>query len=246
MNCICTQTAAGDPPNLIEASFIGGGYENRIIADCNKTTGFSGIGGGLQNLIRTFTPAGKSASGNYHFIGGGRQNCLERTRDYTVVFGGCNNTMVSAAIYAVIMGGGGLSAIASNYTYANYIYKTSGKFTILHPDPAKRHTHKLVHSFVEAPTTGENLYRFEVETQGCAATVCLPSYYKFLNCNDQVWISPKDHTGAAYGNVNADQTEINIVSNCDASYYVLLIGTRKDEKATFRWRGVEEDTIIPN
>ena len=38
-----------------------------------------------------------------------------------------------------------------------------------------------------------------------------------------------------------EQTEINITSNCDASYYVLLIGTRKDIS---RFRGVEQDTIV--
>jgi len=246
LNCICTCTFAGDPPNLIEFAFIGGGNQNSIIANCAKTVSYSATGGGLQNIIRTFTPGGKSASGNYKFIGGGRAHCLERNANFTTIFGGCNNTMTSSLSYAAILGGGGLNGAFSLYTYGNYLYKTSGKFSIKHPDPSKRHSHKLVHSFVEAPTTGENLYRFEVETQGCAASICLPSYYKFLNCNDQVWITPKDHTGAAYGNVNQEQTEINIVSNCDASYYVLLIGTRKDEKATYRWRGAEQDTIIPN
>jgi hypothetical protein len=242
LNCICMPSSL----DSVAYSFIGGGYENRIYSGCNQSSLHNGIGGGLQNLIRTYTPGGKSAGGNFHFIGGGRQNCLERTRDNTIIFGGCNNTFTSSVNYAAIFGGGGLNGIASNYSYGNYLYKTSGKFSINHPDPEKAHTHKLVHSFVEAPTTGENLYRFEVSTEGCAATVCLPSYYKFLNCNDQVWITPKDHMGVAYGNVNQEQTEINIVSNCDASYYVLLIGTRKDEKATFRWRGVEQDTIIPN
>jgi hypothetical protein len=50
--------------------------------------------------------------------------------------------------------------------------------------------------------------------------------------------------GVAYGIVNNDQTEINITSNCDASYYVLLIGTRKDEKAKNFWRGPERDRFV--
>jgi hypothetical protein len=50
--------------------------------------------------------------------------------------------------------------------------------------------------------------------------------------------------GVAYGDVNAQQTEINIKSNCDGSYYVLLIGTRKDDAAQNRWKGVEQERII--
>jgi len=243
LHCVCNCNAG---VGLIYYAFIGGGYENRILANCNQTIQLSAIGGGLQNRITTNPPGGKSASGDYKFIGGGRQNCLERNSNNTVIFGGCLNRMTSSNRFAVILGGTSESNAVSCVTQGNYLYKTSGKFSIRHPDPDKAHTHKLVHSFVEAPTTGENLYRFEVETQNCAATVCLPSYYKFLNCNDQVWITPKDHMGVAYGTVNSQQTEINITSNCDSSYYVLLIGTRKDEKATFRWRGVEQDSIIPN
>jgi hypothetical protein len=59
-----------------------------------------------------------------------------------------------------------------------------------------------------------------------------------------VWVTPKDHMGTAYGKVNTQQTEINIKSNCDGSYYVLLVGTRKDEYATRIWKGVEQERII--
>ena len=40
--------------------------------------------------------------------------------------------------------------------------KASGCFSIAHPDPAKNSTHKLQHSFVESPTEGDNIYRWQV------------------------------------------------------------------------------------
>jgi hypothetical protein len=179
------------------------------------------------------------------FIGGGRDNCIIRATLSNAIFGGYLNKIDSSLTAAAIIGacGSGLTATASLYTCASYLSKTSGKFSIRHPDPSKSHTHNLVHSFVEAPTAGDNLYRYEVTTQNCEASVSLPDYYKFLNCNDQVWITPKNHMGVAYGDVNATQTEINIKSNCDGSYYILLMGTRKDDAAK-KFRGVEPERII--
>jgi len=237
LNIICNYATAN---YIIENGVIGGGNGNQIVACSAQQSVFAFIGGGLQNCIYTHS-GGKSATHRGAVIIGGYQNKLLRPVNHNVIFGGRNNCNTGSVSYTNIFGGCLLTATASSYSYGNYLYKTSGKFSIRHPDPAKMHTHNLQHSFVEAPTEGENLYRFEVATQGCQATVSLPSYYKFLNCNDQVWITPKEHTGVAYGTVNEEQTEINIKSNCDASYYVLLIGTRKDIN---RFRGVEQDTIV--
>jgi len=246
LNCI-EGLAGVVPPFSVGAvyyNYIGGGNTNKIYTDNSNTATFSTVLGGLQNHI--FSRNGTRCTNVDGVIGGGYQNRLCRANTGSTIMGGNTNTMNSASPRTVIMGGANITGGLSCYSYGNYLYKTSGSFSIRHPDPEKTHTHKLVHSFVEAPTTGENLYRFEVKTENCAASVTLPSYYKFLNCNDQVWITPKDHLGSAYGTVNADQTKINITSNCDESYYVLLLGTRKDEKAKFRWRGPEQDSIIPN
>ena len=117
--------------------------------------------------------------------------------------------------------------------------KASGCFSIPHPDPAKNSTHNLQHSFVESPTEGDNIYRWQVETSNCSNVITLPSYYKYLNKNDMVWVSPYKNFGAAYGEVTTDQCCLIICSNQDGCYNVLLIGTRKDEHAENMWSGPE-------
>jgi hypothetical protein len=230
-------------------NFIGGGRANIMFSNCGtvlavKPIKYSSIGGGNQNCIQSYVTGGKSAAVCFAFIGGGSVNEMIRASLQNAIFGGYSQSIASSVSFSAIIGANNGSATASCYTYADYLSKTSGKFSIRHPDPAKKHTHNLVHSFVESPTAGDNLYRYEVTTQNCQASVSLPDYYKFLNCNDQVWITPKNHMGVAYGDVNAQQTEINIKSNCDGSYYVLLIGTRKDDAAQNRWKGVEQERII--
>jgi len=118
--------------------------------------------------------------------------------------------------------------------------KASGSFKIPHPDPIKAEAGKfLKHSFVESPTAGDNIYRFNITAKNCSASIELPDYYSLLNANDQVWVSPICHFGSAYGFVNTDQTSINICSNSDGEYNVLLIGTRKDKLALDSWNGTE-------
>ena len=117
--------------------------------------------------------------------------------------------------------------------------KQAGSFKISHPDPAKTETEWLYHSFVESPTAGDNIYRWQVETVNGTATIELPDYYKHLNENDQVWVSAFKHFGQAYGEVNEGQTTLTITSNQDGKYNVLLIGTRKDEAAVNAWKGTE-------
>jgi hypothetical protein len=117
----------------------------------------------------------------------------------------------------------------------------SGTFRIHHPNPEKTCSKYLLHSFVESPTEGDNIYRYEIETLNCSASLDLPDYFKFLNKNEQVWVSPKNHFGSAYGVVDKEQTCVSFCSNCDGLYNVLIIGTRKDECAIKAWKGVEEE-----
>ena len=59
--------------------------------------------------------------------------------------------------------------------------KTSGTFDIVHPDPSKAiDGWRLRHSFVESPTRGDNLYRWEVEVTDGEAIIDLPDYFKYL------------------------------------------------------------------
>ncbi|MEE3228852.1 MAG: hypothetical protein VX237_07105, partial [Chloroflexota bacterium] len=92
-----------------------------------------------------------------------------------------------------------------NTIYAYCMQKGAGSFAIPHPDPAKKTTHVLRHSFVESPTAGDNIYRWQVETSNCMDVITLPDYYRRLNKDDMVWVSPYKHFGSAYGEVTADQ-----------------------------------------
>ena len=196
-------------------------------------------------------------------IGGGNVNCilgsLKRGENacavYYDVIGGGRGNRIGCASYSAILGADGTSssentetfvfraqigtASVSNLSYFCSIAKTSSSFRIHHPDPEKSATHYLFHTNVESPTEGDNIYRYEVKTINGKAEINLPSYYKWLNKNDQVWVSPKQNFGNAYGVVNAEQTKLEIFSDVDSEFYVLLIGTRKDEDAVKFWKGAE-------
>jgi hypothetical protein len=107
--------------------------------------------------------------------------------------------------------------------------KGAGSFKIKHPNPEK--TGELYHSFVESPTAGDNLYRYQVDITGSYHEIELPEYYQHLNKDDMVWVNPVKHFGKAYGDVNSEQTKIEIHVDSPGVYNVLLIGTRKDEVA---------------
>ncbi|MCD6193980.1 MAG: hypothetical protein J7L26_11015 [Candidatus Aminicenantes bacterium] len=120
------------------------------------------------------------------------------------------------------------------------ISKGSGTFDIPHPDPAKKETGwRLRHSFVESPTAGDNLYRYQVKVVGGQAVIKLPEYFKYLNENPQGWVSPVDVLGVA--RIEVDLEEARIYATVDGTYNVLIIGTRKDETAVRNWEkyGVE-------
>jgi hypothetical protein len=72
----------------------------------------------------------------------------------------------------------------------------------------------------------------------------LPSYYKFLNCNDYVSVSPTNHFGSGYGIMSQDQSQINICTNYEGTYDVIVIGTRKDKQGKTAWPGVEIENPV--
>jgi hypothetical protein len=223
INCACgTFSFVGSGIGNTAAAymtFIGGGQNNKAC------TSYSAIIGGYGNCsIGNF---GTILGGYLNYISGGNWNAI---------LGGRNNTASSNRT-----GSGGSYLTASTYGYFefNAIDKQGGSFTITHPDPSKEANYQLWHSFVEAPTAGDNIYRYEVTTCNCAGSLALPDYYKFLNKNDQVWVTAKNHFGNAYGVVNDEQTCINFTSDADGEYIVLLMGTRKDKWAQYAWNGVE-------
>lgn len=124
----------------------------------------------------------------------------------------------------------GNSRVTGNLDVTGALSKGSGSFDIPHPDPSKPKGTRLRHYFVESPTAGDNLYRFQVEVKNGVATIDLPDYFNYLNCNPQVWISPVDILGIARATVGTAQVTIH--ATMDGFYNVLLIGTRKDDVAT--------------
>ena len=217
-------------PNLIL-----GGINNTTCSATYKTGGATIIAGN-----------GGLACGGMSTIINGVNNCA--FGDYSIAHGSCNT--VSGNYSSAF--GCGLNASSACTFYVNNlcvignaaivgtVSKGGGFFKIPHPDPIKAEAGKfLKHSFVESPTSGDNIYRFNVTTSNCSASIELPDYYNLLNGNDQVWVSPIFHFGSAYGFINENQTSLSICSNADGDYNVLLIGTRKDKFASENWNGTE-------
>jgi hypothetical protein len=249
-------------------SVIGGGIANYIIG-CNgydsKIRG-NGIFSGNLNLIAN--PNTSGCYNNYNVIGGGQYNCIVSTyfstnfnfigsgkgnticanssgdANYNTIIGGCSNTIAKGSHvhvigYGITTGGGSNCVYMNNLRVFGNVSKGSGSFTISHPNPEKTQTHKLIHSFVESPTAGDNIYRYEVEVIDGVATIELPDYYEFLNENTQVWVTAKNGFGMGYGVVSEDLKSVTIFANTDLIYNILIIGTRKDRVAKKYWQGVE-------
>ena len=240
--------AAGDA-NVVcssNCSAIGSGSGNRIHGGS-----WNAIGGGSCNTICCGYGLGQSSS-NKSVIAGGRYNCIfSGTR--SVIAGGGQGTMYGATDSAIISGktsgtnytmtvvlsGSSLNSAGDYRTTVAYLSKGGGSFKIAHPDPSKNKTHELWHTFVESPTRGENIYRFKVKTTNCVGVVELPDYYKYLNNNDHVHLSPIDKFMSAYAFVNSTQTQIEVVSNEDGEFDLFLFGTRKDNFMYEHWKGAE-------
>ena len=233
LNCnIATSTLStigGGLCNVHNASlfgFIGGGYKNASSADLTV------IGGGSYNVINQIQGV----------IGGGYVNTINSID--SSILGGVYNT-VTAGYTNIHIIGSNITGNISNYTFVNnlcsagQVNKAGGSFVINHPDPLKTKTTQLIHSFVESPTAGDNIYRFKVTIIDGIGEIILPDYYKFLNENTQVWVSPINGFGIGYGEINEELTKILITANLDMEYNVLVIGTRKDEHAKKYWKGTE-------
>lgn len=229
-------------------SFVDGGIGNTASGYASSLIG--GKGNVSSNTYSSVvTGMTSTSSGQYSVIINGI--CNRSLSVSTTVSGGYNNTASgysshiiggmnnSATHFFSNIIGTGLASSATCTTYVGALSKTSGTFRINHPDPSKTATKYLQHSFVESPTRGDNIYRFSVCTSNCAASVVLPDYYKFLNEDDQVWVSPKNHFGSGYGIVDATQSCISVTTNADGEYNLLLIGTRKDIDAKNGFLGVE-------
>jgi len=228
-------------------STIGGGRDNRVCSTSDNTT----IGGGRGNYM--------DLSNTYSTIGGGFGNCILSSSQCSTIIGGRGNSICNSNRSSILGGyantingyndsfiiGSSITATVANYSFMNNlcvfgnVVKGGGTFKISHPNPDKNKTHYLIHSFVESPTAGDNIYRYEVESIDGVAEITLPDYFSYLNENIQVWVSGKNNFGNGYGEVSVDLKKIEIHTSIDGLYNVLVIGTRKDDHAKKYWKGTE-------
>ena len=108
--------------------------------------------------------------------------------------------------------------------------KTSGSFDIPHPQPLKaRLGIRLRHYFVETPSPGGNVYKWQGEYPSGDTWVALPDYMAHLNDETMVQLSPVGHFGDGWGEVKGHQLHVAVSQS--GRYNVLLFGTRKDPGA---------------
>lgn len=217
-NCICVSFC----------STILGGLTHSICGVQADKGNFNTIAGGYNNRI---------ICGCGNFIGSGQD---------VVITGACFSsipsgyfTSITAATYGMhILTGQGYSYAASSTTCAYSIYKNVNNFRIPHPDPSCFGMN-LYHTVIEGPTRGDTLYRYNIKTCNCKAEIPLPGYFKYLNECPQVWVTPNDNFGNAYGEIDEDMSKISFCSDTEGCFSAIVIGTRKDKSAMNGWKGVE-------
>lgn len=122
--------------------------------------------------------------------------------------------------------------IQGNCNVTGNFTATTKNFVIDHPDPEKKGW-KLKHSCVETPSSGDNIYRYSVTSDGGKGEITLPPYFEHLNEKIQIWVSPIEHFGVGYGKYS--DNKVSLYTKGDGDYNILIIGTRKDSIAVEHW-----------
>lgn len=227
---VCVSATAGGIYNAIF-----GGSSNAICSlygiTCQPTC-FNAIMGGTTNCMISST----GPAMNNVWLGGASGILSRREKS-----AGMGKSITLAGVYA--FGFGDTKTVVRNTFHFDTIEKTTNNFRIKHPDPEKCDTHMLVHSTVESPTAGDNVYRFDVTTVDGKAEVQLPDYFSHLNECPQAWTTPFDGHGHAFASFSQDMRTMRVRSQNDGKFHVLVVATRKDTAAVNFWRGAE--TIKP-
>jgi hypothetical protein len=131
--------------------------------------------------------------------------------------------------------------VVGNAIVSGSLSKGSGSFDIAHPDPVKKDTHRLRHYFVETPSAGGNIYKYQIECKEGENYIDLPDYFEFLNKDSLVWVDPFKHFGRAWGEVIEGGKRAKIVVEKTGIYNILIFADRKDEIAMkeFNKYGIE-------
>jgi hypothetical protein len=228
----------------------GSGYSTIVGAQfnciCANAGVYNTIIGGIQHIVcgaysnSNATAGGlyaKHTSGSYNFMLSPHHGYITGINYSSIAttFYGAIDTSASQHLNTTV---GGTYNLGFATTKFSNLYKNTNLFKINHPDPSKPHL-MLFHSNVEAPTEGDTLYRYDINTCNCFAEITLPDYFKHLNKNPQVWITPNDSFGNAYGIIDQNLSKVTICSDTDGNFSALILGTRKDCLATKSWCGVE-------
>ncbi|MDD5456835.1 MAG: hypothetical protein PHV30_07375 [Candidatus Margulisbacteria bacterium] len=121
--------------------------------------------------------------------------------------------------------------ITGNLTISGALAKGSGSFDIPHPNPAKAaQGYHLRHYFVETDSAGGNLYKRQISCNAGENIFSLPDYFKFLNKDVLVFVSPYKNFGRGYGEY-IDNNQYKITVDTAGLYNVLIFGDRKDKVA---------------
>jgi hypothetical protein len=181
----------------------------------------SGFRTGTHNWMRYYGYAYGSHSGGYTTVNGAMDihvphgwNSDDLIMRFNIHGGGTKNTYIYGSL---------------NVTGA--MSKGSGSFDIAHPDPAKTDTHRLRHYFVETPSAGGNIYKYQIDCNEGDNYIDLPDYFEHLNKDSLVWANPFKHFGRAWGEVIDGGKRAKIVCEQSGTYNILIFGDRKDEIA---------------
>ena len=113
-------------------------------------------------------------------------------------------------------------------------HQRGGPKTFIIPHPEPKHEGKMLrHACVEAPTRGTNIYEYQIEVKEDNGTtkIALPSYFKHLNDDSKVLITPHNVQCRFYGTVNKELTHVNVTAEKAGIFNVMVSGIRKDATA---------------
>tara|TARA_Y100000994_G_scaffold249602_1_gene262488 strand:- start:6286 stop:15834 length:9549 start_codon:yes stop_codon:yes gene_type:complete len=119
-----------------------------------------------------------------------------------------------------------------NVSDSVYISKTltkgSGSFDIPHVlEDKKNEGWRLRHYFVETPSSGGNIYKYQKQCIKGENVFDLPDWFNQLNRDVIVYVVPFKHFGCGWGEVNENnKCVVNV--NKKGKYNILVFGDRKD------------------
>lgn len=200
------------------------------------------MGNGAQRNIRLEGrgSAGKHGANTWHIGGALASNPMMAIGDTAMSVGRLGNVAVGTITPTEKLTVAGNILATGNATINGSLSKGSGSFDIPHPNPEKKDTHRLRHYFVETPSAGGNIYKYQFECEEGENYFDLPDYYKFLNKDSLVWCNSFKHFGRAWGEV-VENKKIKVITDSKGIYSILIFADRKDKIAMeeFNKYGIE-------